>query len=71
MRYMFGGKAKVPLVIRTPQGAGHQLGATSQSLEAISSTPRAARRDSSDPCRCEGSAQNRMRQEDPGDVPRT
>src|SRR5580700_11318869 len=35
MRYMFGGKAKVPLVIRTPQGAGHQLGAQhSQSLEA-------------------------------------
>jgi pyruvate dehydrogenase E1 component beta subunit len=35
IRYMFGGKAKVPLVIRTPQGAGHQLGAQhSQSLEA-------------------------------------
>ena len=24
--YMFGGQAKVPLVIRMPQGAGHQLG---------------------------------------------
>lgn len=35
IRYMFGGGAKVPLVIRTPQGAGHQLGAQhSQSLEA-------------------------------------
>ncbi len=35
IRYMFGGKAKVPLVIRAPQGAGHQLGAQhSQSLEA-------------------------------------
>src|SRR5689334_12174251 len=35
IRYMFGGKAKVPIVIRTPQGAGHQLGAQhSQSLEA-------------------------------------
>jgi pyruvate dehydrogenase E1 component beta subunit len=35
IRYMYGGKAKVPLVIRTPQGAGHQLGAQhSQSLEA-------------------------------------
>jgi len=26
-RYMFGGGVKVPLVIRTPGGAGHQLGA--------------------------------------------
>jgi len=35
IRYMFGGKAKVPIVIRAPQGAGHQLGAQhSQSLEA-------------------------------------
>ena len=33
--YMFGGQAKVPLVIRAPQGGGHQLGAQhSQSLEA-------------------------------------
>ena len=35
MRYMFGGKAKVPLVIRTEGGAGRTLGAHhSQSLEA-------------------------------------
>jgi pyruvate dehydrogenase E1 component beta subunit len=35
MHYMFGGHAKVPVVIRAPQGAGHQLGAQhSQSLEA-------------------------------------
>lgn len=35
VHYMFGGQAKVPLVIRAPQGAGHQLGAQhSQSLEA-------------------------------------
>jgi pyruvate dehydrogenase E1 component subunit beta len=35
IRYMFGGRAKVPIVIRAPQGAGHQLGAQhSQSLEA-------------------------------------
>ncbi len=35
IRYMFGGQAKVPLVIRTPQGAGNQLGAQhSQHLEA-------------------------------------
>jgi pyruvate dehydrogenase E1 component beta subunit len=32
---MFGGNTKVPIVIRAPQGAGHQLGAQhSQSLEA-------------------------------------
>jgi pyruvate dehydrogenase E1 component beta subunit len=35
IRYMFGGHAKVPMLIRAPQGAGHQLGAQhSQSLEA-------------------------------------
>jgi pyruvate dehydrogenase E1 component beta subunit len=35
MHYMFGGKAIVPIVIRAPQGAGHQLGAQhSQNLEA-------------------------------------
>src|SRR5216683_6022672 len=27
IHYMFGGHAKVPVVIRAPQGAGHQLGA--------------------------------------------
>jgi pyruvate/2-oxoglutarate/acetoin dehydrogenase E1 component len=36
IRYMFGGQASVPMVIRMPQGAGHQLGPThSHSLEAI------------------------------------
>ena len=36
IRYMFGGQVKVPLVIRMPQGAGHQLGPThSHSLEAM------------------------------------
>jgi len=35
IRYMFGGKAKVPIVIRCPGGSGHQLGAQhSQNLEA-------------------------------------
>lgn len=35
IHYMFGGKATVPIVIRAPQGAGHQLGAQhSQNLEA-------------------------------------
>src|SRR5271165_1145417 len=36
IRYMFGGQAKVPLVVRMPQGAGHQLGPThSHCLEAM------------------------------------
>src|SRR3989442_5923896 len=36
IHYMFGGQVKVPLVIRMPQGAGHQLGPThSHSLEAV------------------------------------
>jgi pyruvate dehydrogenase E1 component beta subunit len=36
VRYMFGGQVKVPLVIRAPGGAGHQLGAQhSHSLEPI------------------------------------
>src|SRR5438270_2290429 len=36
IHYMFGGQVKVPLVIRMPQGAGHQLGPThSHSLEAM------------------------------------
>lgn len=35
MRYMFNGNASLPLVIRTPQGAGKQLGAQhSQQLES-------------------------------------
>jgi pyruvate dehydrogenase E1 component beta subunit len=36
IRYMFGGQAKVPLVVRMPQGGGHQLGPThSHSFEAM------------------------------------
>jgi pyruvate dehydrogenase E1 component beta subunit len=36
IRYMFGGQATVPLVVRMPQGAGHQLGPThSHSFEAL------------------------------------
>jgi pyruvate dehydrogenase E1 component beta subunit len=36
IRYMFGGQVKVPLVVRMPQGAGHQLGPThSHCLEAL------------------------------------
>src|SRR4051812_21798131 len=36
VHYMFGGQAKVPMVVRMPQGAGHQLGPThSHCLEAM------------------------------------
>lgn len=36
IRYMFGGQVAVPLVIRMPQGAGHQLGPThSHCFEAL------------------------------------
>jgi len=36
IHYMFGGQVRVPLVVRMPQGAGHQLGPThSHSWEAI------------------------------------
>src|SRR5215216_226367 len=36
IRYMFGGAATVPMVLRMPQGAGHQLGPThSHCLEAL------------------------------------
>ena len=46
IHYMFGGQATVPMVVRMPQGAGHQLGPThSHCLEAISCTcPDPARR---------------------------
>ena len=36
IHYMFGGQVSVPLVVRMPQGAGHQLGPThSHCLEAM------------------------------------
>src|SRR6266496_2370047 len=36
IHYMFGGQAKVPLVVRFPQGGGHQLGPThSHTIEAM------------------------------------
>jgi len=36
IHYMFGGQVNVPMVVRMPQGAGHQLGPThSHSLEAL------------------------------------
>jgi pyruvate dehydrogenase E1 component beta subunit len=36
IHYMFGGRVRVPMVVRFPQGGGHQLGPThSHSMEAI------------------------------------
>ena len=36
IHYMFGGQARVPMVVRMPQGAGHQLGPThSHCFEAL------------------------------------
>src|SRR6059036_3255090 len=36
IHYMFGGQAKVPLVVRFPQGGGHQLGPThSHTMEGM------------------------------------
>jgi pyruvate dehydrogenase E1 component beta subunit len=36
IHYMFGGQAKVPMVVRFPQGGGHQLGPThSHTFEAM------------------------------------
>src|ERR671931_2700709 len=36
IHYMFGGQAKVPMVVRFPQGGGHQLGPThSHTMEAM------------------------------------
>jgi pyruvate dehydrogenase E1 component beta subunit len=36
IHYMFGGNARVPLVVRFPQGGGHQLGPThSHTMEAM------------------------------------
>jgi pyruvate dehydrogenase E1 component beta subunit len=36
IHYMFGGQVRVPLVVRMPQGGGHQLGPThSHTMEAI------------------------------------
>ena len=37
IHYMFGGRVRVPLIVRMPQGAGDQLGPThSHCLEALS-----------------------------------
>jgi pyruvate dehydrogenase E1 component beta subunit len=67
IRYMFGGKAKVPIVIRTPQGAGHQLGAQhSQSLEAyFMHSPGLRVAIPATPADAKGLLKSALRQEDP------
>jgi len=51
IHYMFGGQVSVPLVIRMPQGAGHQLGPTHSPLPGgdVPAHPRPARRRSRHP----------------------
>ena len=72
LRYMFGGKAKVPMVIRAQEGAGRGNAAQhSQSLEAWFChipglkvvTPSHARR-------CQGPAEVRHPRRQPGHLPR-
>ena len=72
IHYMFGAQVKVPLVIRMPQGAGHQLGPThSHSLEAmylhvpglLVAVPRT-------PADAQGPAQGRDPRRQPGDLHR-
>ncbi len=50
IRYMFGGQVSVPLVIRMPQGAGHQLGPDPLALPGgdVPARPRPARRGARD-----------------------
>ena len=39
IQYMFGGQVAVPLVIRMPGGAGHQLGAHSTPIRSRRGSP--------------------------------
>ena len=72
MRYMTGGRVKMPLVIRTQQGGGRGNGAQhSQSLEAVfAHTPGPAGRAAQHPCGREGLAQDRAAPGQPGDLHR-
>ena len=68
IRYMFGGQVSVPLVVRMPQGAGHQLGPThSHCFEALYlHAPGPARRRPGDARRREGPAQGGDPRRQPG-----
>ena len=70
LRYMFGGEAEVPLVLRTPGGAGTGAAAQhSQSLEAwFYSRTGAQGRHAFDPVRRQGDVAGRPRRPEPGDL---
>jgi len=70
IRYMFGGGTKVPIVIRTPGGGGHQLGAQhSHSHENwFAHVPGAQGRRTGNAGRREGHAQGRDSRRQPRDV---
>ena len=72
MHYMFGGKAKVPLVLRTQEGAGRGNGPHhSQSIEAYyAHTRRPQGRAALHAGRREGTAQDRHPRRQPGHLPR-
>ena len=72
IRYMFGGQVKVPLVIRMPQGAGHQLGPThSHCFEALYlHVPGPAGGGAVDRRRRQGAAEGRDPRRQPGDLHR-
>ena len=72
IRYMFGGKAKVPLIIRAPQVEVTARRATQPEPRGIlPPLPRTASRNSRNSRRCEGTAQDRDSPERSGDVPGT
>ena len=68
IHYMFGGQVTVPMVVRMPQGAGHQLGPThSHCLEAIYlHVPGHAGRRARHPRRRQGPAEGRDPRRQPG-----
>ena len=73
IHYMFGGQVKVPLVVRMPQGAGHQLGPThSHSLRgAVPARARAARRRARrPPADAKGLLKTAIRDDNPVDLHR-
>ena len=67
IHYMFGGQVSVPLVVRMPQGAGHQLGPDALALPGgdVPARARPARRDALDAGGREGPAEAAIRDENP------
>ncbi len=72
IHYMFGGQVSVPLVVRMPQGAGHQLGPHALALPGgdVPARARPARRRARDAGRREGAAEERHPRREPRDLHR-